>query len=648
MFSVQRTQQLWKKAHYRSMMVLSSCLVYSLSACAAEEDFNGALRAANAKNTSQLEQYRWSMEHDALGYYPEYFLLNNNLASQPANAIIQFAQRHANSAMAEKLAADYVEEKAKIGDYASARAVIPYVKNADASENCAIALAQKNQGDRTTATMVRDVFWTTNSQPALCTQLASTLNSSPMFTQAEKQARFWALLRNGSSSEAVAIGQQLGVNVSFSSLSQIKANPQNYLWSAPKATATDHAYLIFALGRLADNDLASALSMVEQVAQGVPQDVQRALYRTVAYVGGTTVGKNNFNQQVLQYFQKSEGYYLNPEEAEIYARQALRFGAWDSLLSAIKQMTPVQQAEDRWQYWLARAYEKKGNSSTAKQLYRQLAKRGDDYYYLWAKARLGESLQHRQNYQPTSADYQRLSQNIHFRRAFALRDVNAPETYVNREWNWAVRQAYLQHDDGMILAAAKRAIDMGWYDRGIYAAERTIKLHNYQYRYVMPYKDQVVSYSQNAGINPAWAYAIMRQESRFNAHARSGVGATGLMQIMPATARTIARDMGEGTANIANASSNIRYGTWYLSMLMREANNPVVVTAGYNAGPNRALRWQPNSSPIDADQYTESIPFTETRDYVKHVMTNATHYSVELGQGYTSIEQRMPTVNVRY
>lgn len=620
----------------------------SFSASASEYDFNTVLRLANAGNVSALSSYQMSMQNDALGYYPEYFMLNNNLASQPSSQILQFVKTHQNSAMAEKLAADYVEEKVRIGDYASARALIPYVKNADASENCAIALAQRTAGDQSTVNMIKEVFWKTDKQPALCEQLAATLNSSSNFSNIEKQARFWALLRSGKNAQAVSAGQALGVHISADTLRQIQANPRNYLWSAPKNNASDHAYLIAALGELTKNDLQGALNIVEQVAQGVPKDVQQYLYRTIGYVGGTNVGTHNFNPQVLQYFQKSEGYFLNPEEAEIYARQAIRFGAWDSVLSAIKQMSPNQQVEDRWQYWVARAYDKKGNRGVAERQYRQLAKRGDDYYYLWAKARLGQQIHHNMNYQPTNQDYQRLSQNIHFRRAFALKEIGAPENYVNREWNWAVRQAFLQHDDGMLLAAAKRAIDMQWYDRGIYAAERTVKTHNYSYRYATPYKDLVVQYSQQAGINPAWAYGIMRQESRFNPNARSGPGATGLMQIMPSTAIVIARDLGEKVGSLTNIHTNIRYGTHYMAMNLRTAGNPVVVTAGYNAGPNRALRWQPTQAPIDADQYTESIPFLETRDYVKHIMTNATHYSVELGQGSATIEQRMPVVNVRY
>ncbi|MEQ1074659.1 lytic transglycosylase domain-containing protein [Acinetobacter pittii] len=630
------------------------CLLGCSFTYAAEEQFNDALNAANSGNTALLDQYQLAMQNDVLGYYPEYWKLNTNLGFQPTASIVSFAQRYPQSAMAEKLAADYVEEKVKQADFASAQPVLSYVTNPDQAENCALAQVRAKSGDALVFAEYKDVWLATESQPESCLGLGRMMLSSPLMSAQDKQQRLWVQLRSGLSGQALATAQTLGLNLSLAQLNQIQANPLNYLWSAPKTNDADYAYLIFALGRLANNDLSNAFSNVQRVAQGTPQNVQKYLYRTVAYIGGTTVMKNNFNREVLQYFDASYGYPLSPEEAEIYARQAIRFGAWESLIRAIDSMTVTQKQEDRWQYWLARASEQRGDSAskaTAQQIYRKLAQAGDDYHNLLAKDRLGERYNH-QPYddQPTASDLRRLDQNIHFNRAFTLRRINANPTYTNREWNWAVRQAYLQHDDGLLLAVAKRAHDMGWYDRAIYAADRTTNKHNDTYRYVTPHKTNVVSHSYNAGIDPAWAYGLMRQESRFVTSARSHVGAGGLMQIMPDTAKLIARQMGEtyNPAALNEMNTNIRYGTFYLSMIQGQlSNNPVLATAGYNAGPNRARRWQPDYQSISADQYTETIPLLETRDYVKHVMTNATHYGVILGQGAQSLSQRMKVIPMR-
>ncbi len=630
------------------------CLLGCSLSYAAEEQFNDALNAANSGNTALLDQYQLAMQNDVLGYYPEYWKLNTNLGFQSPTSIVSFAQRYPQSAMAEKLAADYVEEKVKQADFASAQPILPYVSNPDQAENCALAQVRAKSGDALVFAEYKDVWLATESQPESCIGLGRMMLSSPLMSTQDKQQRLWVQLRAGLSGQALATAQTLGVNLSLAQLNQIQANPLNYLWSAPKTNDVDYAYLIFALGRLANNDLGNAFANVQRVAQGTPESVQKYLYRTVAYIGGTTVMKNNFNREVLQYFDASYGYPLSPEEAEIYARQAIRFSAWESLIRAIDSMSVSQKQEDRWQYWLARATEQRGDSNsknTAQRIYKKLAESGDDYHNLLAKDRLGVRYNHQPyNDEPTASDLRRLDQNIHFNRAFTLRRINANPTYTNREWNWAVRQAYLQHDDGLLLAAAKRAHDMGWYDRAIYAADRTTNKHNDTYRYVTPHKTNVVSHSYNAGIDPAWAYGLMRQESRFVTSARSHVGAGGLMQIMPDTAKLIARQMGEtyNPAALSEMNTNIRYGTFYLSMIQGQlSNNPVLATAGYNAGPNRARRWQPDYQSIEADQYTETIPLLETRDYVKHVMTNATHYGVILGQGAQSLIQRMKVIPTR-
>ncbi|ENU21201.1 hypothetical protein F994_00193 [Acinetobacter bohemicus ANC 3994] len=645
--------QLINKKYYKVLALGLASAGYVSVTHAADEQFNDALQAANAGNIGLLQQFQTSMQNDVLGYYPEYWSLNANLAIQPASNIVNFAQRYPQSAMAEKLAADYVEEKVKQADFATAQPVLQYVSNADQAESCAVAQVRAKSGDSLVFAEYKDVWLNTNSQPEPCMGLGRMMLSSPLMTEQDRQQRLWGQLRAGQSGQALATAQTLGMSLSLSQLNQIQANPLNYLWSAPKVSATDHAYLVFALGRLADSDLNTAISSVQRAAQGTPVQVQKALYRVVGYIGGTTVMKNNFNREVLDYLDASYGLPFSAEEAEIYARQAIRFSSWESLIRAIDAMSVSQKQEDRWQYWLARASEQRGDAGskhTAQEIFKRLA-HGDDYHNLLAKDHLGQSYNNiPNNVQPSNSDIQRLNQDIHFSRAFALRRVNAPDNYINREWNWAVRQAYLKHDDGLLLAAAKRATDMGWYDRAIYAADRTENKHNYAYRYAMPHQSYVVSHSRNAGIDPAWAYGLMRQESRFVSHARSHVGAGGLMQIMPDTAKLVARQMGEtyNPAALTDMNTNIRYGTFYLSMIQSQlSNSPVLATAGYNAGPNRARRWQPDVQPIAADQYTETIPLIETRDYVKHVMTNATHYGVLLGQGAQSIEKRMNIIPLK-
>ena len=147
---------------------------------------------------------------------------------------------------------------------------------------------------------------------------------------------------------------------------------------------------------------------------------------------------------------------------------------------------------------------------------------------------------------------------------------------------------------------------------GINSAERTDKKLNYNLRYISPFRDLTERYAAQAGVDPAWVYGLIRQESRFMIGARSNVGAHGLMQVMPATAREIAGKIGMSPDQLHTMDGNIRMGTWYLGDAKRRlSNDEVMATAGYNAGPSRARRWQA-ATPLEGAIYAETIPFNET------------------------------------
>ncbi|HEY9051548.1 MAG TPA: lytic transglycosylase domain-containing protein, partial [Gammaproteobacteria bacterium] len=170
-------------------------------------------------------------------------------------------------------------------------------------------------------------------------------------------------------------------------------------------------------------------------------------------------------------------------------------------------------------------------------------------------------------------------------------------------------------------------------------------------RFPMPLKDKVEHYSQKQQLDPALTYAVIRRESAFMADARSSVGALGLMQIMPGTARRVARHMNlpyGGKYSLLSADTNLNLGTSYLSqMLKRLDSQPVLATAAYNAGPNRVMDWLPQNAPLEAIRWIETIPFTETREYVSNVLTYSVIYQHRMAQTYTRLTQNMPPVQPR-
>jgi soluble lytic murein transglycosylase len=196
-----------------------------------------------------------------------------------------------------------------------------------------------------------------------------------------------------------------------------------------------------------------------------------------------------------------------------------------------------------------------------------------------------------------------------------------------REWQFATRG----FDDARLLAAAEVARRAQAYDRSIQAADRTVREHNFALRYPAPFREVFSTYAKTYGLDEAWVLGLVRQESRFITEARSEAGAAGLMQVMPRTARYVARKIGLRDyrgKSMTEVQTNVTLGTGYLKLVLDQLGHPVLASAAYNAGPARARRWRDASRPLEGAVYVETIPFPETRDYVKKVMANAVFYAL--------------------
>ncbi|MBN8506292.1 MAG: lytic transglycosylase domain-containing protein, partial [Burkholderiales bacterium] len=210
-----------------------------------------------------------------------------------------------------------------------------------------------------------------------------------------------------------------------------------------------------------------------------------------------------------------------------------------------------------------------------------------------------------------------------------------------REWNFSLRD--FAGDDRLLLAAAQRACEAEVWDRCINTSERTQLQVSLAQRYPMPYREQVVAQARTAGLDPADPFGLMRQESRFITDARSHVGASGLMQVMPATARWTAKKIGLDyrPGSLQDMDFNLRVGMAYLRMVLDDFDGALpLAAAAYNAGPGRPRRWR-EGTPLDAAAWAETIPFNETRDYVKKVLSNATVYARLLGADDVRLRQRL-------
>ena len=215
-----------------------------------------------------------------------------------------------------------------------------------------------------------------------------------------------------------------------------------------------------------------------------------------------------------------------------------------------------------------------------------------------------------------------------------------------REWLFGIRHL----DDARLLAAAELARREGVYDRAISTAERTEGLHNFALRYPAPFREIFGEYAKSQGLEEAWVMGLARQESRFISEARSSAGAAGLMQVMPRTARFVAAKIGLRNYRpgaVTDVQTNVTLGTGYMRLVLDQLGHPVLASAAYNAGPARARRWRDAERPLEGAIYAETIPFGETRDYVKKVTANAVFYAAVLENRVTPIKERLGTIPPR-
>ncbi len=301
-------------------------------------------------------------------------------------------------------------------------------------------------------------------------------------------------------------------------------------------------------------------------------------------------------------------------------RVSLRESRWKRLLTDISAMPEAERDSEEWRYWRAIAQIRTGQALAAIADLESLRLERSFYGFL-AADKLGKEY---------AFDHSHLLADETKLQALELRPevARARELfYVGQdgrgrsEWDAVIR--YLPDEDR--IQAAILAHRWGWHSRAISAAASLGQYDDLSIRYPLPFQDTFEEFSLQASISPTWAYGIARSESLFMRDAKSNAGAVGLMQLMPATGRDVAKEIKlpySGLATLVDPESNIRLGTTYLGqMAERYGGNQVLATAAYNAGPHRVDRWLPENGTIDARIWIENIPFNETREYVKRVLS---------------------------
>ena len=314
---------------------------------------------------------------------------------------------------------------------------------------------------------------------------------------------------------------------------------------------------------------------------------------------------------------------------------------WPWVLQSIDAMGPTQKADAAWVYWRARGLIATGKKQEAEKAYASIADQFNFYGQL-ALEELGRQIVAPNRPAPVTAEeVAQARANPGLQRAVTLfkrgwRGDAVPE------WNFTLRGM----SDRQLMAAAEVARHENIYDRVVNTSERTQKEFDFSQRYIAPFEGRVSAQARQIDIDPAWVYGLIRQESRFIMDARSVAGASGLMQLMPATARWVAGKIGMTDftpAKVNDFDTNTKLGTTYLSMVLSDlGGSQVLASAGYNAGPGRPMLWRSKlDGKVEGAIFAETIPFNETRDYVKAVMSNAVYYAALFSGQPQSLKQRL-------
>ena len=329
---------------------------------------------------------------------------------------------------------------------------------------------------------------------------------------------------------------------------------------------------------------------------------------------------------------------LNEDLEYAFLLGAVKSQNWPLYTHFYKMVSPTLQNKAKWQYWKARSLESIGAPEEQTEKYYELASHSRDYYGFMACQHLGISAQ--MNHDPTYAPASVLQKTRMFepvKRALAFFELDQIAN-ARREWQYAVEQ--LGDDEKQALALLAGRID--WPDRAILTLAQMRDWHDLQLRFPLAHEDKFDSAARRTRIDKNWIYGVARQESAFMHDARSPVGATGLMQLMPSTAKRVSRGLRlrYSKKKLIDPNYNIKLGSQYMkTLLKRYDGNRVLATAAYNAGPGNVKKWVKRfDGPLDV--WIESIPFAETKEYVQKVLAYSTIYSYRLGRLQPILDDR--------
>lgn len=625
----------------RFLTIALACAVLAPAARAQDDAVLGANAAFRAGDPDKLARFASALQGHTLEPWVDYWRLRLRIEDANAADVRKFLSQNAGTYLGDLMRGDWLRELGRRGDWQAFERDLGPLQQDDLEIRCYGWSARLARADGMAAVEARAAWLEPRELPDGCVALTERLLKIGAIGEAGIWERVRLLLANGQLSAARRTLAYLPAREQPDErlLTQAAIAPQKLLAQPPKNLEPrgTREVVLFAVTRLARNDARAAAAALEgPLGNQLPADERAMLWLRVA-----TWGAMDHLPEVLDWYARAGNAPLTDEQLAWKARAAMRAGQWQTVIAAIEPMSMLARQDPAWTYWYGRALAAQGDAAGARAYYQRIA--GQPYYYsVLATEELGGEVDIPLPYAvPTEEEVDAARRNPELSRALELFRLGLrPEA--TKEWMFAVRKM----PDRELLAAAELARRAAVYDRAIGTASRTEEVHDYRMRYLAPFREVFTTYAGAYDLEEAWVLGVVRQESRFIVDARSGTGAAGLMQLLPHTARWVAQKTGlrgYSAKRVADVETNIALGTRYLKFVLDGMGSPVLASAAYNAGPNRARRWIPQQ-PMEAAVFVETIPFGETREYVKRVMANTVHYALLLEGRRTSLKQRMGTV----
>ncbi|MCU7959280.1 MAG: transglycosylase SLT domain-containing protein [gamma proteobacterium symbiont of Bathyaustriella thionipta] len=593
----------------------------------ASKDLSQGKLSAFNKKRAQLQNY-------SIAPYLDYYRLSRNLRQVKSRDIQQFLQQYADWPIAPRLRYRWLKTLAKQERWNE------FLNFYAGSNNTALqchylnALLHNGQAEKVWP-QVKSIWLYGKSRPKACDPVLQKWKPAHLTNQL-----VWQRFALAMHSQQISLAKYLRKSLPQSQ--QARADLWLRLYRQPEIIteswhfAADnpmrHEMLLYGLDRMARKSPIEAHVVWQQLKQQYHFDSEQS--RQADSILQQASFRMDYPQN-LAYLDQAEPAADDIKFHERRIRAALQEMDWEKVLKWIAAMPAEAQNKTRWRYWKGRALFAQGDKAEGLAVLREVAK-DRSYYGFMAADRCGRPYQ--LSNLPLTVEKEKMQRLATDKALIRARELYYTNNPIDARREWRVATEKMGRDEKQ--AAALLAQQWGWLDRAILTLAQTDYWDDLELRFPIKYRHTVEQYAAHNNLSAAWVFGLMRQESVFMQDIQSHAGAVGLMQLMPKTAQQVSRKLHEpwkGKASLKQSKTNIRYGSSYMrQMLDLFEHNPMLATAAYNVGPHRVKRWL-NEKNVPADIWVESIPFKETRTYVRRVMAYTIIYEKLLGQSSSSI-----------